>query len=90
MIVSRLNKLNLLAASILLGLTFYYRLSPAGKFCSCDHCGLYVKQDSFVMRPFLAEDGDVFANLIYVSMIFVTISIVAALILGVSAYMAFK
>ena len=60
MIVSRINKLNLLFGGFLLALAYYYRLSGAGKFCSGAHLTDSELMDPKIANTFLIEEGRMF------------------------------
>ena len=90
MIVSRINKLNLLFGTFLLALAYYYRLSAAGKFCSGAHLTDLEKADPAIANKYLIEEGKMFIGLITSSWVIVTSAILGAITLGITAYLAFK
>ena len=90
MIVSRFNKINLLFGAFLLGLTYWYRISGAGKFCAGSHLTNEELNDPEISKTYLIEEGKVFIGLINSSWIFVTSAILGAIGLGSAAYLAFK
>ena len=90
MIVSRINKLNLLFGTFLLALAYYYRLSAAGKLCSGAHLTDLEKADPSIANKYLIEEGKMFIGLITSSWVFVTSAIIGAITLGITAYLAFK
>ena len=90
MIVSRVNKLFLLLGTFLLGLSYFYRLSGAGKFCSGAHLTNAEWNDLSVTEAYLVEEGYMFIGLITSSWVFVTSAILGAIVLGITAYLAFK
>ena len=90
MIVSRINKLNLLFGSFLLALAYYYRLSDAGKLCSGVHLTDADLANPAIANVYLIEEGRMFIGLITSSWVFVTSAVVGAIVLGITAYLAFK
>ena len=90
MIVSRINKINLLFGTLLFAMSHYFRLSGAGKFCSGAHLTDADLSDPSIANAYLIEEGKMFIGLITSSWIFVTSAIVGAIVLGIVAYLAFK
>lgn len=72
MIVSRMNKINLLYGAFLLGLAYWYRFSEAGKFCAGSHLTDAEWNDPSIRKEYLVEEGSMFVSLITSSWVFVT------------------
>ena len=90
MIVSRFNKLSLLLAAGLLVTTGIVRFGDAGKFCSGDHLSAEERSNPEFTRKFAIAHGNAFHTLITASLVVVALAAVAAGVLGVAAWMAFK
>ena len=90
MIVSRFNKLSLLFAGVLLFTTYFVRFGELGKFCAGDHLSSEERLNPEFTRKFAMEHGNAFYMLITASMVVVALAVVAAGVLGVAAWMAFK
>ena len=90
MIVSRFNKLSLLFAGALLVTTGFVRFGEPGKFCSGDHLSSEERLNPEFTRKFAIEHGNAFHRLITASLVVVALAVVAAGVLGVAAWMAFK
>ena len=90
MIVSRVNKLNLLFATVLLAVAYSYRFSEAGKFCSGDLLSSSDRDNASVSEKYLTEEGATFASLIHSCKVVMMIAAAAGVVLGIAAWMAFK